>query len=450
MRSMPRRMGSPSTDTWSPSIRRRGGTSAGALVAEASDTGCTPSSVARPGYFPYGGRGNRRPLRCRRPRRPPGGIPVRAGRRYGTGMPDPWNYAGPVTQLGAGTGAVTLVDESTFAISGGAGDISPGGGPGAVLPGHPDRVPLRGAGERGRRPSRLAAVTDDPFSATFVSRNLPAPGRADSTLMVFRSRHVGQGMREELDLRNFSDEATACTVEVLVDADFADLFAVKEGRVAAGRRRGAVTSAVADRPSGGPGARRRRRPPTATAVQRVTYTYRAGRWPGASSCARRGRATVAPGLVTYEVVVPARGEWTTCIEVGPVIDGAVVRPQVPVRTARRAGHAHRAPGRVAPSGPEGRDRPPGAQGGRGPKRRGPRRPADLRSGLPRTRGGGGGSTVVHDGVRPGLAADGVDGAPGRPRPGQRRAADARPVPGHRGRSPPRGGARPHPPRDALR
>ncbi len=31
--------------------------------------------------------------------------------------------------------------------------------------------------------------------------------------MVFRHRHVGQGMREELVLRNFGDEATACTVE---------------------------------------------------------------------------------------------------------------------------------------------------------------------------------------------------------------------------------------------
>ena len=41
-------------------------------------------------------------------------------------MSDPWNYAGPVTQLGSRTGAVTLVDESTFAISASTGDISPG------------------------------------------------------------------------------------------------------------------------------------------------------------------------------------------------------------------------------------------------------------------------------------------------------------------------------------
>ena len=68
----------------------------------------------------------------------------------------------------------------------------------------------------GVRTEPLAAVTDDPFSATFVSRCLPAPGRADSTLMVFRSRYVGQGMREDLTIRNFADEAALCTVEVFV------------------------------------------------------------------------------------------------------------------------------------------------------------------------------------------------------------------------------------------
>ena len=71
--------------------------------------------------------------------------------------------------------------------------------------------------------------------------------------MVFRSRHVGQDMREEVTLRNFSDEATTCTVEVLVDADFADLFA---GQGGPGWRRGSrhgigSTELVEDRGAGG-------------------------------------------------------------------------------------------------------------------------------------------------------------------------------------------------------
>ena len=91
----------------------------------------------------------------------------------------------------------------------------------------------------GARTEPLAAITEDPFTATFVSRCLPATGRADSTLMVFRSRYVGQGMREDLTIRNFADEPALCTVEVFVGSDFADLFAVKEGRAGAepGQRR---------------------------------------------------------------------------------------------------------------------------------------------------------------------------------------------------------------------
>ncbi len=96
----------------------------------------------------------------------------------------------------------------------------------------------------GVRTEPLAAVTDDPFSATFVSRCLPAPGRADSTLMVFRSRYVGQGMREDLAIRNFADEPAVCTVEVLVGSDFADLFAVKEGRVGAEPGAGELSTEV--------------------------------------------------------------------------------------------------------------------------------------------------------------------------------------------------------------
>src|SRR6202041_1661904 len=82
----------------------------------------------------------------------------------------------------------------------------------------------------GSRAESLAAVAIDPFSATFVSRCQPKAGRADSTLVVFRYRYVGRGMREDIILRNFGDEPTYCSVELFVQADFANLFAVKEGR----------------------------------------------------------------------------------------------------------------------------------------------------------------------------------------------------------------------------
>ena len=234
-------------------------------------------------------------------------------------MADPWNYAGPVTQLGSGAGSVTLVDESTFAISGGTGDISSGAAQGLFFRDtrilSQFEVVLNGV-----RAEPLAAVTDDPFSATFVARDIPAPGRADSTLMVFRHRHVGQGMREELVLRNFGDEATVCTVEVLVDADFADLFAVKEGRVGTDPRQGSVTAEVEECTSP-------RGAGSADGWVALSYTY--AREPVARGVEIRavGAHRVAPGLITFEVIVPARGEWSTCLEVGPVIDGRLFAPK---------------------------------------------------------------------------------------------------------------------------
>ena len=243
-------------------------------------------------------------------------------------MADPWNYAGPVTQLDSSAGVVTLVDESTFAISGSAGDISSGAAQGLFV--RDTRLLSRfEVLVDGTRTEPLTAVTDDPFSATFVSRNLPAPGRADSTLMIFRSRYVGQGMREDLTIRNFADEEARCTVEVAVGSDFADLFAVKEGRAGpepgAGElstqvdqgNPGTVAGAAATGHPGHPGGR--------PAV--VTYTYRRGSLARGVEVRFHGPDKLSAESATFEVTVPARGEWTTCIEVAPVFDGHAVDPR---------------------------------------------------------------------------------------------------------------------------
>jgi len=36
---------------------------------------------------------------------------------------------------------------------------------------------------------------------------------------------------------------------------------------------------------------------------------------------------MAEGMVTFDVVVPARGQWSTCVEMGPVIDGRIFAPK---------------------------------------------------------------------------------------------------------------------------
>ena len=48
----------------------------------------------------------------------------------------------------------------------------------------------------------LTTIEDDSYRATFVARIVPRRGLADSTLLVQRTRYVGNGVREDLLLRN--------------------------------------------------------------------------------------------------------------------------------------------------------------------------------------------------------------------------------------------------------
>ena len=88
-------------------------------------------------------------------------------------------------------------------------------------------------------------ISSHPFAATFVSRGQPQPGQSDSTMLVERSRYVGNGMREDIVVRNLGHEPATCTIAFELDADFAHIFEVKENRVTPhGRRVIEVKSSV--------------------------------------------------------------------------------------------------------------------------------------------------------------------------------------------------------------
>lgn len=136
---------------------------------------------------------------------------------------DPWTNVARAT-LGPG-GTVSLVEGSTFAISGPSGDIVPGGAQGLF---HRDtrflsRLELLIDGEH---PEPLAAKTVDPYSARFVLR-LPWDGPGESPLVAVRNRFVGDGLHEDVDITNHALEPVELWVEIRIDADFADLFEVK-------------------------------------------------------------------------------------------------------------------------------------------------------------------------------------------------------------------------------
>jgi hypothetical protein len=56
-------------------------------------------------------------------------------------------------------------------------------------------------------------------------------GYADSPLLVERQREVGAGIVERVTVSNYSLNHAECLVRLDVEADFADLFEVKEARV---------------------------------------------------------------------------------------------------------------------------------------------------------------------------------------------------------------------------
>jgi glycogen debranching enzyme len=216
---------------------------------------------------------------------------------------DPWNLAGESVSLGHPGGTVTLVQGSAFCISGRSGDVVPGSPQGLFFR-DLRLLSLYELKLNGRRPEPLAASTPDPFSAVFVGRTSPKAGRSESSLMVFRRRYIGRGMREDITIRNFSEEAAFCAIEIAVDADFADLFQVKEGR----------SPDEVDRD---------------WQADSMGFDFSVRR-AGASRGVRVSFGD-APQIVdqvaVFEVIVPPRGEWSTCVQVAPVIDGDVIEPR---------------------------------------------------------------------------------------------------------------------------
>ena len=156
----------------------------------------------------------------------------------------------------------------------------------------------------GNEPESLAATTLDPFSGVFVLRGPPAAGRADSHLLLTRRRYVGRGMREDIEIANFGEEATFCSVEIQLGADFADLFEVKEGRV---EKHGRLS---VQHENG-----------------RVTFSYTRGAFRRATLVDFSEVPRIAGEHVSYEVIIPSRGTWSTCMQVTPVLDTQEITPR---------------------------------------------------------------------------------------------------------------------------
>lgn len=138
-----------------------------------------------------------------------------------------WNAgtrAGPV-----GAGAVTLMEGSNFCICLQNGDIFPHHPHGVFY--EDTRILSRwNLTINGPPVEPLGAWTPAPYEGAFIGRAPRQDGRADSPLTVERSREVGAGIHEDITVHNYGTEPARCVIALAVDADFADLFEVKDGR----------------------------------------------------------------------------------------------------------------------------------------------------------------------------------------------------------------------------
>lgn len=223
----------------------------------------------------------------------------------------PWTWTGASASLGGDGGLVTLVEASTFCLSGRSGDIAAGTAHGLFVA--DTRVISRWQLHVAGAPLEpLTVATDTPFDATFVGRVHPQGQHADTDLIVFRERRVGGGMHERLRIENYGGATARLEIELRAGTDFANLFAVKESRVhrRRGRREGTTqatchTDHLGFERSSGVG------------VRRVTVAF------------DRAATDVEPGAARWVVEVPAKSTFSLHLDVRVSLGDGVPEPVPP-------------------------------------------------------------------------------------------------------------------------
>ncbi len=214
-------------------------------------------------------------------------------------MADAWTFAGESARVDAGPRPVTLVEGSSFCLSQGSGDLLAGTTDGLYF------LDIRFLSQfelraDGRPVEGLGVSVDDPFAAVFFGRVRAGAGE----LVVFRRRFVGSGLREEIELQNYGATRREVTLQLVADADFADVFSVKEARA---ERAGTYSSeASAD------GIRLTHRHEGRSRAVRVSFSE---------------PADTGSGSAMWSVRLDPGERWSVCVGVAGEADGAAVAPR---------------------------------------------------------------------------------------------------------------------------
>jgi len=219
-------------------------------------------------------------------------------------MTEPWSPENPPPGQGA-CSPVTLIEGSTFCISEPSGDVVPDRSQGLFV--RDTRMLSRWElTVDGIEPQPLSVQQSEPYGAAFLGRMPPPAGRADSTLLLIRRRYVGDGMREDITMRNTSAKGRRFRLSLVAAADFADLFEVK------GRSRARAPAEISTADSGlviTSGRRERRQELRITGDQNPAVNEN--------------------GSLQWRVSVPGHSERTVTVEAVPVDDGVELQLRHP-------------------------------------------------------------------------------------------------------------------------
>ncbi|HTZ93570.1 MAG TPA: glycogen debranching N-terminal domain-containing protein [Streptosporangiaceae bacterium] len=219
-------------------------------------------------------------------------------------MTEPWSSGDLPPSQGA-CSPVTLIEGSTFCISEPGGDILPDRSQGLFV--RDTRILSRWElTVDGIEPQPLSVQHGEPYAASFLGRMPPRAGLADSALLVIRRRYVGDGMREDVTLRNTSGKAKRFRLVLTAEADFADLFEVKGN---------SKPRAVASRAIGDSGL--------------VITSGRRERRQELRISGDQSPSVTDDGALAWRLSVPGHSELTVSIEAVPVDDGVAMKLRHP-------------------------------------------------------------------------------------------------------------------------
>ena len=127
---------------------------------------------------------------------------------------------------------LTILEGSTFCICDDRGDI--GGETSGLFASDTRFLSGLRLTINGEAPLLLSSNRVEYFSAVFYLRNPITDGLAQDTLLIARERFVGQGMEERVVITNETPEPVELRLAISFEADFADMFTVKEHDFALG------------------------------------------------------------------------------------------------------------------------------------------------------------------------------------------------------------------------